>query len=82
MGVKGVDALRRGLLEHGMAADTPAAIVQQGTMPEQKTYAGTVGTLTEIVSRNDIKPPSMIIIGEVARLHKKLSGRRGDPSSA
>lgn len=82
MGVKGVDALRRGLLEHGMAADTPAAIVQQGTMPEQKTYAGTVGTLTEIVSRNDIKPPSMIIIGEVARLHKKLSGRRGDPSGA
>lgn len=82
MGVKGVDALRRGLLEHGMAADTPAAIVQQGTMPEQKTYAGTVGTLTEIVSRNDIKPPSMIIIGEVARLHEKLSGRRGDPSGA
>lgn len=82
MGVKGVDALRRGLLEHGMAADTPAAIVQQGTMPEQKTYAGTVGTLTEIVSRHDIKPPSMIIIGEVARLHKKLSGRRGDPSGA
>ena len=82
MGVKGVDALRRGLLEHGMAADTPAAIVQQGTMPEQKTYAGTVGTLTEIVSRHDIKPPSMIIIGEVARLHKKLSGWRGDPSGA
>jgi len=82
MGVKGVDALRRGLLEHGMAADTPAAIVQQGTMPEQKIYAGTVGTLTEIVSRHDIKPPSMIIIGEVARLHKKLSGRRGDPSGA
>lgn len=82
MGVKGVDALRRGLLEHGMAAETPAAIVQQGTMPEQKTYAGTVGTLTEIVSRHDIKPPSMIIIGEVAQLHKKLSWRRGDPSGA
>lgn len=82
MGVKGADALRRGLLEHGMAADTPAAIVQQGTMPEQKTYAGTVGSLTEIVSRHDIKPPSMIIIGEVARLHEKLSRRRGDPSGA
>ena len=79
MGVKGVDALRRGLLEHGMAADTPAAIVQQGTTPEQKIYAGTVGTLTEIVSRNDITPPSMFIIGEVARLHEKLSGGRGDP---
>lgn len=79
MGVKGVDALRRGLLEHGMAADTPAAIVQQGTTPEQKIYAGTVGTLTEIVSRNDITPPSMLIIGEVARLHEKLSGGRGDP---
>lgn len=82
MGVKGADALRRGLLEHGMAADTPAAIIQQGTTPEQKTYAGTVGTLTEIVSRNDITPPSMIIIGEVARLHEKLSGGRGDLGGA
>lgn len=82
MGVKGVDALRRGLLEHGMAADTPAAIVQQGTTPEQKIYAGTVGTLTEIVSRNDITPPSMLIIGEVARLHEKLSGGRGNPGGA
>lgn len=80
MGVKGVDALRRGLLEHGMAAETPAAIVQQGTMPEQKIYAGTVGSLTEIVSRHDINPPSMIIIGEVTQLHKKLSWRRSDPS--
>lgn len=82
MGVKGVDALRRGLLEHGMAADTPAAIVQQGTTPEQKIYAGTVGTLTELVSRNDITPPSMFIIGEVARLHEKLSGGRGDLGGA
>lgn len=82
MGVKGADALRRGLLEHGMAADTPAAIIQQGTTPEQKTYAGTVGTLTELVSRNDITPPSMIIIGEVARLHEKLSGERDDPGGA
>lgn len=82
MGVKGVDALRRGLLEHGMAADTPAVIIQQGTTPEQKTYAGTVETLTELVSRNDIAPPSMIIIGAVARFHQKFSGRRGDPGGA
>ena len=51
-------------------------------MPEQKIYPGTVGTLTELVSRNDINPPSMIIIGEVARLREKLSGRRGEPSGA
>jgi len=73
MGVKGVDVLRGNLIERGMNADTPAAIIQQGTTPEQKVHVGTVGTLAEIVDKKNIKPPSMIIIGDVVRLHEKLS---------
>ena len=73
MGVKGIDVLQKNLLEQGMAPDMPAAIIQQGTTPNQKVFVGKVGTLTQTVADNEIKPPSMIVIGEVVKLHDKLS---------
>ena len=77
MGVKGADVLQKNLLEQGMRPDMPAAIVQQGTTPDQQVYTGSVSTLTSLVADNEIKPPSMIIIGEVIRLHEKLSWFHG-----
>ena len=73
MGVKGVEVLQQNLLEQGMRPDLPAAIIQQATTPDQRVYTGVVSTLTEIVATKKIKPPSMIIIGEVVKLHEKLS---------
>ncbi len=73
MGVSGIEVLTRELLRHGMAAALPAAIVQQGTTPQQKIYIGTVSTLPDIVMHNDIKAPAMIIIGEVVKLHERLA---------
>ena len=72
MGVKGLDLLTGELIEHGMPGDIPAAVVQQGTTPEQKVYIATLETLPALVHDNDIKPPSMVIIGDVVRLHEQL----------
>ena len=76
MGVKGIDVLQKNLLDQGMPPDMPAAIIQQGTTPDQKVYTGKVATLVQTVAGNDIKPPSMIVIGEVVKLHDKLSWYR------
>lgn len=73
MGVKGIDVLQKNLLEHGMRPDMPAAVIQQGTTPNQKVYAGTVSTLAKTVADQEVKPPSMIVIGEVVKLHEKLT---------
>ena len=73
MGVKGIDVLQKNLLEQGMAPDMPAAIIQQGTTPNQKVFVGKVATLTQTVADEEVKPPSMIVIGEVVNLHDKLS---------
>ncbi len=73
MGVKGIDVLQKNLLEHGMRPDMPAAVIQQGTTPDQKVYPGTVSTLAKTVADQEVKPPSMIVIGEVVKLHKKLT---------
>ena len=72
MGVKGLDVLAGELVKHGMPGNVPAAVIQQGTTPEQRVYIATLETLPALVRDNEIKPPSMVIIGEVVRLHDKL----------
>jgi len=73
MGTHGIEILSRELIKHGLSESTPAAIVQQGTTSVQQTYITTVRELPDIPKHNDIKPPSMIIIGDVVSLHEKLS---------
>jgi len=73
MGVMGLDALCRELIARGMSKQMPAALVQQGTTHKQKVYIGNLETLPDFPKQNDIKPPTMIIIGEVVKLHEKLS---------
>jgi uroporphyrin-III C-methyltransferase/precorrin-2 dehydrogenase/sirohydrochlorin ferrochelatase len=73
MGIKGIDVLCRELIKHGMSGKTPAAIIEQGTRPNQRTHICDVNTLPEVINANEITPPSMLIIGDVVKLHKKLS---------
>lgn len=72
MGLSNVDVLSKELTAHGLPADTPAAIVQKGTTKNQKVYTGTVESLFELVTGNNIKPPALIIVGHVVKLHEKL----------
>jgi len=72
MGLLGVDILCRELAAHGLPAATPAALVQQGTTPEQRVLTGTLATLPGIVHEAGAKAPTLIIIGEVVRLRDRL----------
>lgn len=73
MGTHGLNILSRELIKHGLAETTPAAIVQQATTSEQCVYISTLKELPSIPEKYDVKPPSMIIIGEVVSLHEKLA---------
>ncbi len=73
MGTHGIDVLCAELIARGMSADTPAAIIQQATTQHQRVYVSTLSNLHEIPQQHEIKPPSMIIVGEVVRLHEKLA---------
>lgn len=73
MGTHGLDILSRELISHGMQPDMPAAIVQQGTTDQQRVYTTTLADLPLLPGQHEIKPPSMIIIGEVVRLRDKLA---------
>jgi uroporphyrin-III C-methyltransferase/precorrin-2 dehydrogenase/sirohydrochlorin ferrochelatase len=73
MGVMGLEELCRELIERGMSEQMPAALIQQGTTHKQKVYIGNLGTLPDFPKQHNIKPPTMIIIGEVVKCHEKLS---------
>jgi len=72
MGLHSIEILSRELLAHGMPQDTPAALVQQGTTRNQRVFVETLATLPTLVEREEIKPPTLIIVGEVVRLREKL----------
>jgi uroporphyrin-III C-methyltransferase/precorrin-2 dehydrogenase/sirohydrochlorin ferrochelatase len=72
MGLVGVDILCRELIAHGLPGTLPAALVQQGTTPEQRVLVGDLATLPEIVRHKQVKAPTLIIIGEVVKLREKL----------
>ena len=72
MGLIAVDQLCARLVEHGLPAGTPAALVQAGTTPQQRVLTGTLETLPGIVRSSEVKAPTLIIIGEVVRLRERL----------
>ncbi len=80
MGVHGLEILCRELIHHGLPPSIPAALIQQGTTPNQRVLIGTLTNLPQLVKTQAIRPPSMVIVGEVVKLHEKLAWF--DPVSA
>ncbi|OUR72633.1 uroporphyrinogen-III C-methyltransferase [Methylophaga sp. 41_12_T18] len=73
MGLGGLPVLSQQLLSHGMAADTPAALIQQGTTEHQKVWISTIAELPAVAEREKPVAPTLIIIGDVVKLHDSLA---------
>ncbi len=72
MGLLGLEVLCRELVAHGLPASLPAALVQQGTTPQQRVLEGTLATLPGIVAASEVRAPTLVIVGEVVRLRERL----------
>lgn len=73
MGLLGLAILCQQLIDHGLISETPAAIIQQGTTQNQKVVTGTLDTLPELAQANNLRAPTLIIVGKVVQLHDKLA---------
>jgi uroporphyrin-III C-methyltransferase/precorrin-2 dehydrogenase/sirohydrochlorin ferrochelatase len=73
MGLLGLPMLCAKLIEHGLPAATPAAIAQQGTTQDQRVVTGTLATLPALADAAALRAPTLIIVGEVVKLHEKLA---------
>lgn len=60
------------LLRHGRANTTPCAVIEWGTLPRQRTVTGTLSTIVRRCAAARVRPPAVIVVGEVARLRRRL----------
>jgi uroporphyrinogen III methyltransferase/synthase len=70
----GVGAMERNalrLIEHGMPADTPAAVISHGTRPGQRTVVAPLSGLAQAAV--GMRPPAIMLVGAVAALHEQLA---------
>ncbi|SIQ96020.1 siroheme synthase CysG [Aquipseudomonas alcaligenes] len=73
MGLVGLPQICQALIDHGRAADTPAALVQQGTTQNQRVFTGTLASLPQLVAEHEVHAPTLVIVGEVVTLREKLA---------
>jgi uroporphyrin-III C-methyltransferase/precorrin-2 dehydrogenase/sirohydrochlorin ferrochelatase len=72
MGLTGIHVISRELIAHGVPADMPAALIEQGTTRNQRVHIGTLATLPAMVKERGVRAPTLTIVGEVVKLHEKL----------
>lgn len=72
MAVKNIGVLSRKLIENGRSPDTPVAVVRWGTRPDQKTLVGTLKDIAALVREKDIRPPAVMVVGDVVKLRDEL----------
>jgi uroporphyrinogen III methyltransferase/synthase len=73
MGVKNLPSITENLIAAGRDPKTPVALVRWGTTPQQATVTGTLETIVADVKAAGLKPPSIIIVGEVIELRENLN---------
>jgi len=72
MGVAQLGKVARQLITHGLPPDTPFALIENGSLPTQRTLTGTVQNLAALAQQHAIQAPALLLIGEVTRLAKPL----------
>ena len=81
MGLIGLPIICSELIKHGRSADTPAALIQQGTTSNQRVFTGTLANLPQVVAEHEVHAPTLVIVGEVVMLRDKLAWFEGAQAS-
>ncbi|HZP13426.1 MAG TPA: siroheme synthase CysG [Nevskiaceae bacterium] len=72
MGLGSLTQLCAKLIEHGLPSDWPAALIEEGTSTHQRVVAATLADLPSNVASAQVKGASLVIVGEVVKLHDRL----------
>jgi uroporphyrinogen III methyltransferase/synthase len=79
MGMARLDVIAAGLIEHGMAADTPAAVVALAGTGDQQRVMGQLGSIADVVRAAGLTAPAMVLIGPAVELAPAISWFEGRP---
>ncbi|HSC05049.1 MAG TPA: uroporphyrinogen-III C-methyltransferase [Solirubrobacteraceae bacterium] len=73
MGVRQLESIASRLVAGGRAASEPAAVVERGTLSDQRVVVGTLGTIAAVAASESVRAPSLIVVGEVVSLRERLA---------
>jgi uroporphyrinogen III methyltransferase/synthase len=73
MGMKQLPEISRHLIDGGRAADMPAAVIERGTLPGQRSVVATLGDIAERVAAEGVRPPAITLVGPVAKLAEDIA---------
>jgi uroporphyrin-III C-methyltransferase / precorrin-2 dehydrogenase / sirohydrochlorin ferrochelatase len=73
MGLVGLKEICEALIVNGRAADTPVALIEKGTRPDQRVFVGDLTSIYDQVVREDVHAPTLFIVGEVVKLRQSLN---------
>lgn len=73
MGLANLSHICQRLIKAGLVAETPAAVIENGTLPRQRTLTTTLQELPEQVQENQMRAPVLVVIGHVVTMADRLS---------
>ncbi len=73
MGVRRLEAIAHELIAGGRPGDEPAAVIQRGTLPDQRVVTGTLETIADVAADAGVKAPAISVFGPVAALRSELA---------
>jgi uroporphyrin-III C-methyltransferase/precorrin-2 dehydrogenase/sirohydrochlorin ferrochelatase len=76
MAVDNAPAIAATLVEGGRPADTPVAVIVDGTMPTERTVLSTLGALADDLATHRVVPPAIIVVGEVVAVARPAHNGR------
>ncbi len=79
MGVRALPRIAEQLMAGGRSPQEPVAVVERGTLPDQRTTAGTLQTIAELAAAAGVRAPAVTVVGPVAGLHERLGWLEARP---
>jgi uroporphyrinogen III methyltransferase/synthase len=73
MGVRQLPAIASSLIAGGREPSEPAAVVERGTLPDQRVLSGTLATIASVAADEAIRAPALVVVGAVAGLRERLA---------
>jgi len=73
MGVESLDVITKKLIEGGLSPNTPVAVVESGTLKRQRVITGKIDSIAGEAEAKNVKPPAVIVVGEVVSLCGKIA---------
>jgi uroporphyrin-III C-methyltransferase/precorrin-2 dehydrogenase/sirohydrochlorin ferrochelatase len=78
MAVERMRLIADALMRYGRATDTPVAVIQDGTLPGQRTLVASLGTVADEMAAAGVRPPAIVVVGEVVRVAEEIGNLTAD----